>query len=173
MRDSGLWYCPKGDNPSWLSSPFRVLGKVRTYEGAGWSLYLSFDDPDGGQQLQAIPYGELQGDGATVRRQLADLGLKIDVKRGCREKFAEALASVETPHRLLRVSQTGWAADGKAFALPHKTISAPGVEPIVFEGRSRVAHFGEAGNLPGWREMSPSSPKGNTFCLPPLVHFAC
>ena len=68
MRDSGLWYCPKGDNPSWLSSPFRVLGKVRTYEGASWSLYLSFDDPDGGQQLQAIPYGELQGDGATVRR---------------------------------------------------------------------------------------------------------
>ena len=152
MRESGLWYCPKGENPSWLSSPFRVLGKVRTCESAGWSLYLSFDDPDGGQQLQAIPYGELQGDGSTVRRQLADLGLKIDIKRGCREKFAEALASVETSRRFERVSQTGWTANGDSFALPHKTIAAPGAEPVVFEGRVRGAHFGEAGDLAGWRE---------------------
>jgi len=129
-----------------------VLGMVRTSESAGWSIYLSFDDPDGEAQKLAIPYAELQGDGATVRRQLAELGLSLSVKRGCRERFAEALASVKTSRRLLRVNQTGWTANGESFALPHRTIAAAGADPVVFEGRGRGAHFGEAGDLAGWRE---------------------
>ncbi len=165
MRDSGLWYCPKGDDPSWLSAPFRVLGMVRTAESAAWSLYLTFADPDGGPQALAIPYAELQGDGANVRRQLADLGLALSTWRGAREKFSAALASVRTSRRLLRVSQTGWTANGASFALPHRTIAGPDAEPVVFEGRARGAHFGEAGDVAGWRANVAALAKGQDRLL--------
>jgi putative DNA primase/helicase len=151
MRETGLWHCPKGDNPAWLSSPFDVAGMVRTADGQGWALFVTFDDPDTNEQTLIIPLAELSGDGTSVRRQFADKGLLISGKRGSREKFAEALASVRTSRRLLLVGQTGWAAEGAAFALPHKILSAPGADPIVFEGRARGAHFGEAGDLAAWR----------------------
>lgn len=152
MRDNGLWHCPKSDDPSWLSGPFRVLGLVRTAEGAGWSLYLTFDDPDGEAQTAAVAFSELQGDGANVRRQLADLGLALSTWRGSREKFIAALASVKTSRRLLRLNQTGWAAGGAVFALPYKTIATASAEPVVFEGRARGAHFGQSGDLAAWRD---------------------
>lgn len=152
MRANGLWHCPKNDNPAWLCGPFEVLGMVRTAESAAWSLFARFDDPDGNEQSLAISYAELQGDGATGRRALADRGLSISGRKGSREKLVEALAGVKTPRRLLLVSQTGWQADGKCFALPHVTIAAPGAEPVVFDGRARGAHFGAAGDLAGWRE---------------------
>lgn len=152
MRENGLWHCPKNDNSSWLSGPFRVLGLVRTAESAGWSLYLTFDDPDGEAQTAAIAFAELQGDGANVRRQLADLGLDLSTWRGSREKFIAALASVKTSRRLLRVNQTGWAAGGSVFALPGRTIAGDDAEPVVFEGRARGAYFSEAGDLAAWRD---------------------
>lgn len=165
MRETGLWFCPKGDDPAWLSAPFQVCGNVRTAESAGWSLYLTFRDPDGGAQSLAVPYAELQGDGANVRRQLADLGLALSTWRGSREKFGAALASVRTSRRLLRVAQAGWAADGRVFALPHKTIAGPDAEPVVFEGRARAAHFGEAGDLAGWRANVAALAKGQDRLL--------
>ncbi len=151
MREDGLWHCPKNQNPSWLSSPFEVAGMVRTSDGLGWSLCVTFDDPDDNEQTLTVPYAELQGDGSAVRRQFADKGLSISGNRASREKFAEALASVRTARRLLLVGQTGWTDNGGAFALPHRTIAGPDAEPVVFEGRARGAHFGEAGDLAGWR----------------------
>jgi putative DNA primase/helicase len=165
MRESGLWHCPKGDDPVWICAPFQVLGLVRTADAQGWALYLSFADPDGGAQSLAIPYAELQGDGAVIRRQLADLGFVLSTWRGAREKFIAALASVRTSRRLLRVSQTGWAADGRVFALPHKTIAGPDAEAVVFEGRARGAHFGEAGDLAGWRANVAALAKGQDRLL--------
>jgi putative DNA primase/helicase len=154
MGPSGLRYRPKDDGPGELiSGPFAVHAAVRTEEGMGWSIALSFRDPDGRLQTAVVSFADLaSGDASEIRRDLASKGLRLASSRGAKDRFVTALGGVVVDKRAMLVSRSGWQAEGEVFAAPSFTAStqAREAEPIIFQGDQRGTNFRAAGTLDAW-----------------------
>ena len=169
MTAAGLLYRVKADGPGEnLSGPFRVHAMVRTEDGLGWSLAISFRDLDRRLHVVMVSRADLaSGDTSELRRELAGKGLELTSGRGARERFAAALAGVAVETRALLVGKAGWHAAGTVYAAPSFTAAAGQRErePIIFRGDPGASLFREKGDLRTWREQVASLAVGQTRLL--------
>ena len=170
MEDNGLWYDQPaqggGTVPTWLASPFQILGEARDAEGGSWSVVLKFRDRDGREKTIPVSRARLAGGGAEVRAELADAGLIVSPARGKADKFAIALAQVDCRRRLTLVSATGWC--GERFVLPGEVVGPAGGERVLFTGEAPALYYARAGDLGSWRAQVAGKAEGNsllTFAL--------
>ncbi|WP_198157716.1 DUF927 domain-containing protein [Methylobacterium nodulans] len=156
MTAKGLVFKPKQDEPGeWLSGPFDVHALVRTEEGTGWSLAISFRDPDGRLQTVVVALADIAaGDASDVRREMASKGLRLASGRGAKDRFVSALASLTVDLRAMLVSRSGWHANGEVYAAPNFTATTPEreAEPIVFRAEQQATGFRTSGTLGAWIE---------------------
>lgn len=169
MTAAGLLYRVKADGPGEsLSGPFRVHAMVRTEDGLGWSLAISFRDLDKRLHVVMVSRADLaSGDTSEMRRELAGKGLELASGRGARERFAAALGGVIVDARALLVGKAGWHANGTVYAAPSFT-AANGQrerEPIIFRGDPSASLFREKGDLRTWREQVAALAVGQTRLL--------
>ncbi|MEA1835178.1 DUF927 domain-containing protein [Methylobacterium durans] len=157
MTAAGLMYRPKTDTPGeWLSGRFDVHAAVRTEEGTGWSLALSFRDPDRRLQTVVVALADLAGgDASEIRREMASKGLRLAAGRGAKERFIAGLAGIAVDLRAMLVGRSGWHANGEVYAAPNFTAATAArvAEPIVFRSDQQAASFQSAGDLGAWRDQ--------------------
>ncbi|WP_236960888.1 DUF927 domain-containing protein [Methylobacterium durans] len=169
MTAKGLAFKPQEDEPGeWLSGPFDVHALVRTEEGTGWSVAISFRDPDGRLQTVVVALADLAaGDAAEVRREMAGKGLRLASGRSAKDRFIIALASLTVDLRAMLVSRSGWHANGEVYAAPNFTATTPEreAEPIVFRADQQADGFRTAGDLAAWIDEVASLAAGQSRLL--------
>ncbi|WP_162560584.1 DUF927 domain-containing protein [Methylobacterium durans] len=149
LRSDGLWYEPGEDkNALQLSGPFYVLGLARDPDGQGWSIALTWTDPDGRPHRAFVPRADLLGTGVDALRPLVASGLIIAQDPGRIRLFKQALAQLECRARVRLVKSAGW--HGAAFVLPNRTIGSAADETIVFDGQAGAARYATNGTLRDW-----------------------
>lgn len=164
MDGDGLWYDAPGQNggkpvPTWISSPFEIVGEARDPDGGGWSVVLRFRDRDGREKMVPVSRGRLASGGAEVRAELADAGLIVSPARGKADKFVIALAQVGSDRRQTLVSATGWCGD--RFVLPDAVIGPAATDSVIFTGEGGALHYRRKGTLAGWRADVAAHANGN------------
>lgn len=168
MTDGGLVYEGNDSSPMTLSGPFDVHAMVRTEDGTGWALAISFRDPDARLHVVMVSRADLaSGEAADLRRELATKGLRLGSGRSHRERFAAGLGGVEVGTRALLVGKAGWHVNGTVYAAPSFTAAAGDRvdEPIIFRGDRAASLFREAGDLDTWRDQVASLAVGQTRLL--------
>lgn len=154
MTAGGLLFHAKEDGPGEkLSGPFDVHAMVRTEEGTGWSIAISFRDADQRLHVVMISRAELAaGDASEMRRELGGKGLILASGRGAKDRFVAALAGVEVGARALLVGKAGWHVNGTVYAAPSFTAASGQRErePIIFRGDPGASAFREKGDLDVW-----------------------
>lgn len=168
MTGRGLVYSTEGGADLHLSGPFDVHAKVRTEDGTGWALAISFRDPDARPHVVMVPFADLvSGEAGDLRRELALRGLWLGSGRSHRERFAAGLAGVVVDTRALLVAKAGWHVNGTVYAAPSFTAAAGDRtgEPILFRGDPGSSLFREAGDLTTWRDQVAALAEGQTRLL--------
>ena len=160
----GLFFVePDKDGPPrkrYLSPPVEVVAATRTPGGRGWGRLLRWQDAEGRRHEWAMPLELLQGDGADMRRTLADRGLSVAVSSTARNLFAAYLQNAPAEKLALCLERTGW--DKGLYVLPHK-VFGEGEELAVYQGPCQHGHpYREAGSVAQWREQVAALAVGNS-----------
>ena len=163
-RTDGLFFVEQDKDGSprkrYLSPPVEVVAKTRTTGGRGWGRLLRWQDAEGRAHEWAMPLEMLQGDGADMRRTLADRGLSVAVSNAARNLFAAYLQNAPTEKLALCLERTGWA--GGLYILPHR-VFGEGEELAVYQGPSQHGHpYREAGSVAQWRDNVAALAVGNS-----------
>lgn len=168
MTDKGLLYETKDGESMTLSGPFEVHAMVRTEDGTGWAIAISFRDPDDRLHIMMVPRADLaSGEAADLRRDLGGRGLRLGSGRSHRERFVIGLSGLVVKTRALLVGKAGWHVGGTVYAAPSFTAAAGDRigEPIIFRGDTGSSLFREAGDLDTWRDQVASLAAGQTRLL--------
>lgn len=163
MSESGLWVEPKDTEkkPSWVCSPFEVLGEARDGDGLGWSVVIKFKDRDGAEKLAILQNSKLTTASTEIRATLADQGLGLPRKSPqAADHLADFLLKIKPPERIKLCHATGWSGD--VFVLPSEVISKDGAERALFTGEAKALHFGRKGSEDTWIERVAKPVAGNT-----------
>jgi putative DNA primase/helicase len=155
---------PEGDH--FIMSHLKVIAWTRNQEGGGWGKLLEFSDPDGRPHQVAVPQNMLEGDGADLRKQLGDDGLKISPRRAMREHVLGYIVTTDPSERRLAVSRIGWDNDRRRFVLPDKVFGPTSGEGIVYQTEGRLSHnFKVKGTLQEWQQRVATPCIGNPLLL--------
>lgn len=163
--ERGVWFHgrdAKGSPlpPEFVCSPLRVLARTRDECDENWGYLLRYSDPDGRIAECTIPAEALRGDGSEVRGELLRRGVRI--APSARARVLTYIQAAEVPTRARCVSVVGWAADGRAFVLPHRTLGNP-AEPVVFQGIGDASNvYGMRGTLAQWQRDVAQLATGNS-----------
>ncbi len=175
LLQSGLFFVTVTEEgqtrKTYLSPPVEVVASTRTLEGRGWGRLLRWKDAEGRPHEWAMPLEMLQGDGAEMRRTLADRGLSVSVNYRARGLFAAYVQAVPAPKMALCLERTGW--NGGMYALPHR-IHGQGEGLAVYQGGGQYGHgYTEAGTLDQWRnKVSRYAVDNSRLCFAVSAAFA-
>lgn len=146
--------------PVWVMSEVRVLAKTRDAKSSEWGRLLEWRDSDGMRHQWALPLEMLQGDGLSVRQELARHGLHITPAKHGRDLVSAYIQVWPVEARARCVERLGW--NGAVFVTPSETIGAAD-ELVVFQNASAVEPaFSTAGTLEEWRGSVGSLSAGNS-----------
>lgn len=144
-----------------IAGPFEVLAMTRDIHSESWGALISWRDADGKLHQFATPRSMLAGDGREIRAALLSGGLYVSSATADRNALNTFLMQVTIDRRARAVSRVGWC-DG-SFALPDRTISAPGADLVVYQGTAALNHdFRTAGTLDGWQSEIAAKAPGNS-----------
>jgi uncharacterized protein (DUF927 family) len=154
MTERGLFHLKTKGNSVvtvFISGPFEVLGLARDDKGSGWSRFLLWRDPDGGEHKYLASDRGLVTDHDAICGDLAHDGLRIG--KGQQAVLAKYVLSTDTNHRLTLVYRTGWhTIDGSAvFALPGEIIGDAGGRVVYLGVEERRSDYAAKGSLSEWR----------------------
>ena len=165
VNDKGVYYLPppKNDEPSspiWLCSRLDIVARVRDDQNNGHGLLLEWKDKDNIKHRYIMSQADLAGDGAIIRKNLLDGGLRISTKRAVREHFSNYLMNYPVDKVARSVSRTGWYKD--AFVLSDEVIGETPEERVLLQAEANdLAGFEQAGTLEQWRNNVGIHCKGN------------
>lgn len=150
----------KPASPTWVSTFIDVTAMTRNRDGQEWGRLLEWKDSDRRAHSYAMPQGMLEGDGAEVRRILADGGVTIGPERRARELFLAFLKLCPTDARALCTGRLGWVDD--VFVTPFGAIGAT-EQRFVFQANGATDHaFRQEGTLEGWQDTVARLAEGNS-----------
>jgi uncharacterized protein (DUF927 family) len=146
--------------PVWICAPLHVVASTRNSKSSEWGRLLEWRDPDGIRHQWAMPIELLQGDGADVRRELAQQGLPISPGKLARDLLATYLQVWRVDERARCVNRLGW--HGGVYVLPGEVVGHNG-ERVVFQNAGYVEPaFSVAGTVEEWRENVARLARGNS-----------
>ncbi len=159
VSDGGVFKVTKSDDEevpdtlTFICARLDILAMIRSYQSNEWGRLLRWKDPDGKVHEWAMPMSALQGDGADIRRVLADGGLRIATSVNAKNALVAYLSEFDAPHRARGVDKTGWHP-GKngalVFTFPDETIGE--VDEIVrYQSDVPGSIYTKAGTLAGWQ----------------------
>jgi len=159
VSDAGVFKVTKSDDEdvpdtlTFICSRLDILAQIRSYQSNQWGRLLRWNDPDNKAHEWAMPMSALQGDGADIRRALADGGLRIATSLTAKNALVAYLSEFDQPNRARGVDKTGWHP-GKngamVFAFPDETIGE--VDEIVrYQSDAPSSTYTKAGTLAGWQ----------------------
>lgn len=148
----------------WVCSPIHAIAQTANEHGEAFGLLLRFINSHGQWRDWAMPMELNAGSGEETRRELLDLGMRIDVQAG-RTLLQKWLMSRYPKERVTAALRTGWhdTENARAFVLPGRTI---GSEAVRFQSERAVNNdFRSAGSLDGWKESVAKLCSGNPVLL--------
>lgn len=156
----------KPDKEEWVCGNIEVVAMIRDKDSDKWGMLLQWEDPDTRSHEWAMPMSALQGDGAEVRRTLAEGGLKISHVWKMRNALTEYLSACRTELRARSVDKTGWhqCIDGYVFVFPDKVIGESS-EVIRFQSDTPSRAYQVSGTADGWRSEVAALCAGNSRCV--------
>lgn len=145
----------------WCCAPIETEALVRTHEGGGWGLLVSFMNRDNQTQRCIIQHRQLLTSGTEALSTLTDAGFRVAL--GARQIGAvkDYLNQAEPAKRAYTVDRIGWA--GRSYVLPDQTIAAPDEkEPVLYDPGLPVDHkYRVSGSLDEWRRRVAAPCAGN------------
>jgi len=165
ISNLGVYYTPevaedRPARPIKVCSEMRVIATTRNKKSEQWGRVVQFDDLDGVRHEVTIPAGRLSGDGADLRRDLADLGLIIGTGLAAKNRLLEYIQESNPKKRARCVQQTGWFND--VFVMPNQTIGESD-ESVVYQPESLAeCQYSQRGELEDWRDNVASLCAGNS-----------
>ncbi|WP_245688231.1 DUF927 domain-containing protein [Thiohalomonas denitrificans] len=141
----------RGDDPEpidfWICTPIHAIALTEGEYGNNHGLLLRFKTSSGAWREWAAPLSMLAGSGEEIRRELLDMGVRIDpsnrsyLSRWLMEQFPEP--------RMIAATRTGWHLDGKSFVLPQGTI---GDDSVRYQSEHPEHDaYTRRGTLESWR----------------------
>jgi putative DNA primase/helicase len=161
---AGLYYMTD-ERPVFVCGPIRVMAESRDSNSQSWGLQLECQDHDNRTHRLAIPRADIVGDGAAVRRRLADVGLDFGWERGATDHLLEYLLKVRTDARTTAVDRCGWhdTADGPVYVMPERTIGDAAGAEIILQSETPVnCGYAERGTVEEWRDNVAALAAGNS-----------
>ncbi|MCY1290618.1 hypothetical protein D9M70_397730 [compost metagenome] len=146
--------------PMFLCSKLRVIAKTRDAKSGAWGRLLEWRDDDRVTHRWAMPLELLQGDGADVRRELANMGLTIAPTKTARDMLASFVQVWRVGDRARCVDRLGW--HGGVYVTADESIGENG-EIVVFQNAHAVEPaLSQAGTVDDWRQSVGALAAGNT-----------
>jgi uncharacterized protein (DUF927 family) len=146
---------PKPSTTTWIAPPFTLPGLVRDANSHGWRLLMAWQDLDGVQHEEALPFDLLNGEGMELARILGQGGMMLPPDPGLRKALLRYLcaASGKVKNRVRLVDSLGWQ-DGGAFVHPDGQTIGQTLEPVRFSGEGHLIRRAHSlgGTLEGWQE---------------------
>lgn len=127
----------------------------RNEEGSEWVYKVSFNDYAGGNHIILITEGEI-GDPKSLRKRLADNGLRVTTDYALLRKLAEYFVSEAHLNRnyFTHVSYPGWHPHNGnpfgAFVTPIEVISSENTDGIFVNIKGNKL-YEKSGSLSGWQ----------------------
>ncbi|RAI00144.1 hypothetical protein DLJ53_20760 [Acuticoccus sediminis] len=152
----------------WLCSPLRVVALTRDRSGEGWGRHTEIIDADGRTHTWSIPARMLAGDGAEMRAEFLDRGLRLASGARSKAAFSDLLSRWEPSARALKTDRLGWTDEScEAFILGDgRTL---GDARIVFQHEhgnvAAATEMREAGTVAEWTENVASLCRGNPLLV--------
>ena len=166
VESSGVFYVGTDDKtglektPQWICGRLSVVASTRDATSNAWGRLLEWKDGDHKQHQWAMPLELLQGDGADMRRELAQAGLSISTNRAARELLASYIQTWPAPDRARCVERLGW--HGPVYVTPSESIGASN-ERVVFQNLHSVEPaYSVSGTVEDWRDSVARLANGNT-----------
>lgn len=146
--------------PRWICAPLYVIAKTRDERSSEWGRLLEWKDDDDQLHQWAMPLDHLEGDGAEVRRELANRGLHISPNQTERALLSAYIKVANVKTRALCVQRLGW--HGNVFITPAGAIGKSD-EIMVFQNAQSVEPaFSTSGSIADWRNSVAASAQGNS-----------
>ncbi|WP_343549129.1 DUF927 domain-containing protein [Ralstonia sp.] len=146
--------------PLFVCTPLHVIAKTRDMRSGAWGRLLRWKDDDDVSHQWAMPMDALQGDGADVRRELADRGVEIATTKTGRDLLSSYLQSWRVDARARCVERLGW--HGPVYVLADESIGESG-EMVVFQNTHCVEPaLSQAGTVDDWIDSVSMLAAGNT-----------
>lgn len=155
----------KGDDTEqiWVCSPLSIVAMTRDEKSGRWGRLLEWRDPDRSFHQWAMPLELLQGDGAEVRRVLAENGLEIAPGRKARDLLSTYLQVWPVQSRARCVERLGW--HGNVYVTATGTIGQS-EERVVFQNNHALQQaFSTSGTLDDWQRSVAALAVGNSRLL--------
>lgn len=164
VAETGVYHISidKEDNEirSWVCSPLYILAETRDSFSNEWGRLLEWKDSDGQTHHWAMPMALLQGDGLSVREELARQGLTIGATSKAKGHLASYLQTWKTEKRARCVDRLGW--HNGIYVLPNDAIGQA-KEVIVFQNKGYLEPaFSQSGTVVDWKKHVASLAAGNS-----------
>jgi len=145
----------------WICSPLKVIARVRTPENSGWSLLVSFDDPDGVNHREILPMELFRAEGTELTGLLLGFGLTIAPK--ARAQLVEYLQTQKASKRARMTQRIGW--HGYIYVLQDAAFGSDSEEWIFQNDGPRSNTFKQKGTLADWQSTVAALCAGNSRLL--------
>jgi putative DNA primase/helicase len=147
--------------PQFVCGPLHVVANTRDEQSRSWGLLLQWPDIDGVIHQWAMPLELLEGDALSVRRELAEQGLRIAANRAAGDLLTTYIKVWPASDKVRCVSRLGWYES--VFVTTQKTIG-DGAERVVFQQPQHAVKqaISSAGTVEQWRAQVAALAAGNS-----------
>lgn len=158
----GLYYTGS-EHQSKISTPIKVIGNARAFNGSRWSRVVEITDPLQNKKIIILEMKELYDQGKWLTK-LVDAGLILECFSNSRKILQDYIINGEEDVEFVRISdKIGWTPAGD-YLLPDTCYGCK--EKTLFLG-AKETRFNVAGSLEEWK-----SKVGNYCSENPLFVFA-
>ncbi len=164
LRDDGLYFCQEGDDEQdaiKISSPLKILGKVKNPDNSGWSRLLEVTTPDNCKVQILIPMEDCVGKGELAIKYLARYGLETYTKDSVKLIMAY-IRNTNGMDIYVRTTKTGWHSN--VYILPDAQFGYPEMgRKYIFGGSDGLLTV--SGTLEDWYENIGKYCRGNSLAM--------
>lgn len=164
LDEEGLWYEEGENGKMWLSSPIRIVARVRDDKSLNHGKLVAFEDADGILHELVIGMELLAGDCVALRGYLLSAGLEIATSHKARQLFSDYLLKSDPSATVRCVPRTGWFKGG--FVLPDVNIGDFGFEQVRLQAKAITCEgYGVSGTLRQWQNGIADLCVGNNLLI--------
>lgn len=163
--DRGVFFIGKDQDgnerpPLWICSTLKITAQTRDDRNGEWGRLLEWCDGDGHEHQWVMPMHLLEGDGAEVRRELANKGLSIAPGLSARSHLIAYIKLWSVSERARCVERLGWHGD--VFVTPTGTIGETQEKVVFLNNHAIEPAMTQAGTTRQWRESVARLAQGNS-----------
>lgn len=165
VRDDGVFYFGmdregKAKPELRICDRLDILAQTRDGKSCEWGRLLKWQDNDKVIHTWAMPMEALQSDGATVRSELASMGLSIAPGKPAHELLLTYLQTWPVDGRTRCVDRLGW--HGPVYVGPSETIGEHSEEVVFQNVHALEPAFSTSGTTEEWRDHVAAMARGNS-----------